>query len=127
MRTTKKTHRFKLKKLLPAGMAFPFDFWIYEGTKGEDDAPLDMIIIAEFDNFSGSVLDCRIIGAFKAEQKDDDGLIRNDRFIAIPVVSVLYERSTLSINCLQHCWNSWKNSLSIIIRPKEKNLRSCKK
>jgi inorganic pyrophosphatase len=87
-----KMQRFKLKKLLPAGMVFPFDFGFIEGTKGEDDGPLDIIIIAEFNNFPGSALECRIIGAFKAEQKDDDGLIRNDRFIAIPIESVLYKK-----------------------------------
>src|SRR4051812_30213693 len=87
-----KSGRFKFKKLLPPGMVFPFDFGFIEGTKGEDDAPLDIIVIAEFDNFSGSELDCRVIGAFKAKQKDDDGLIRNDRFIAIPAASVLYEK-----------------------------------
>ena len=93
------SHRFKLKKLLPAGMVFPFDFGFIEGTKGEDDAPLDMIIIAEFDNFPGSALDCRIIGAFKAEQKEAGKLIRNDRFIGIPAVSLLYSK-VISINDL---------------------------
>ena len=38
---------FKLKKLLPAGMVFPFDFGFIPGTKGEDGDALDIVIISE--------------------------------------------------------------------------------
>jgi inorganic pyrophosphatase len=84
------TGRFKLKKLLPAGMVFPFDFGFIEGTKGEDDAPLDIVVIAEFKSFAGCSMDCRIVGAIKAEQKEENELIRNDRFIGVPGESHAY-------------------------------------
>ena len=38
---------FKLKKIMPAGMVFPFDFGFIPDTKGEDGDPLDIIIISE--------------------------------------------------------------------------------
>jgi inorganic pyrophosphatase len=98
-------HCFKLKKLLPQGMSFPFDFGYITGTKGEDGAPLDIIVIAEFKSFAGCAMDCRIIGAIKAEQKEKGKLIRNDRFIGVPEMSVLYSRinsiSQLPIKLLQ--------------------------
>jgi inorganic pyrophosphatase len=89
------THFFKLKKILPEGMCFPFDFGFFPGTKGEDGDPLDVVVISEFPAFPGCVMDCKVIGGFKAEQSEEAGKkkkIRNDRFIAIPQCSVFYEK-----------------------------------
>ena len=90
-----KTRLFKLKKILPQGMSFPFDFGFIPGTKGEDGDPLDVIVISEFPAFSGCLMDCRIIGGFKAKQSKEAGStkrIRNDRFIAIPQCSLFFEK-----------------------------------
>jgi len=79
---------FKLNKILPAGLVFPFDFGFIPGTKGEDGDPLDMIVISELASFPGCAIDCRVIGAIVAEQTERDGKsMRNDRFLGIPVVS----------------------------------------
>ncbi len=84
-------HRgFKLKKMLPAGMAFPYDFGFIPGTKGEDGDPLDIIIISEIKSFPGCIIDCRVIGALTAEQTEEGNTVRNDRFLAIPEVSQLF-------------------------------------
>jgi len=86
-----KERRFRLSKILPAGLVFPFDFGMIPGTKGEDGDPLDVIIVSENTTFPGCMIDCRIIGAFQAEQTERDGTtMRNDRFIGIPVVSQLF-------------------------------------
>jgi inorganic pyrophosphatase len=83
--------RFKLNKILPAGLVFPFDFGMIPGTKGEDGDPLDIIVISEGSTFPGCLVDCRIIGGLKAEQTERNGhKVRNDRFIGIPDVSQLY-------------------------------------
>lgn len=63
-------HLFKLHKILPAGMVFPFDFGFIPGTKGEDGDPLDVLVISEFESFPGIMIDCRIIGCIKAKQID---------------------------------------------------------
>ncbi|GAC1310761.1 MAG: inorganic diphosphatase [Mucilaginibacter sp.] len=86
-----KFKRFKLSKILPAGLVFPFDFGFIPRTKGEDGDPLDIIIISEMASFTGCAIDCRIIGAIKAEQTERDGKsMRNDRFLAIPHVSLQF-------------------------------------
>ncbi|MDB5133050.1 MAG: hypothetical protein JWR02_2799 [Mucilaginibacter sp.] len=83
-----KLKRFKVSKILPAGLVFPFDFGFIPGTKGEDGDPLDIIVISEMASFPGCAIDCRVIGAIKAEQTERDGkAMRNDRFLAIPDVS----------------------------------------
>lgn len=81
--------RFRLKKILPAGMMFPFDFGIIPGTKGEDGDPLDALVICEFSSFPGIEIECRLIGAILAEQKGKNGKgkVRNDRFFFVPVLS----------------------------------------
>jgi inorganic pyrophosphatase len=53
------TGYFKLSKVLPAGMNFPFDFGFIPHTKGEDKDPLDAVIISEFQSFPGAVVECR--------------------------------------------------------------------
>jgi inorganic pyrophosphatase len=83
--------RFKLKKILPAGLVFPFDFGFIPNTKGEDGDPLDIIIISELASFPGCAIDCRIIGCIMAQQTERDGnSMRNDRFLAIPEVSMQF-------------------------------------
>jgi inorganic pyrophosphatase len=84
-------NRFKLKKILPAGMVFPFDFGFIPNTKGEDGDPLDVVVISEISCFPGCCIDCRIIGAIKVNQTERDGkTMRNDRYFAVPVVSHLF-------------------------------------
>lgn len=97
----KELNLFRLSKMLPAGMSFPYDFGFINHTIGQDGDPLDVIVISEFKSFTGCVMDCRIIGAIKAEQTERDGAkMRNDRFIGIPEISVMYQ-SVKNINGLQ--------------------------
>jgi inorganic pyrophosphatase len=83
--------RFKVSKLLPAGLVFPFDFGMIPNTKGEDGDPLDIIVLSENPTFPGCLVDCRIIGALKAEQTERNGdTMRNDRFIGVSQVSKIF-------------------------------------
>ena len=85
---------FKLKKILPSGMVFPYDFGFIPKTKGEDGDPLDVIVISEFNSFPGVIIKCRIIGGIKAkqsEEKNSDKMIRNDRFLAVPKCSNIFQ------------------------------------
>lgn len=85
------TNCFKLKKMMPAGMVFPFDFGFVPGTKGDDGDPLDIIVISEAGTFPGCCMDCRIIGGMMAEQTERNGeRMRNDRFLAVPIVSQVF-------------------------------------
>jgi len=86
----KKNKWFKLKKIMPAGMVFPFDFGFIPNTKGEDGDPLDIIIISELKSFPGCAMDCRIIGGILAKQTEKNKTVRNDRFLAIPEASQMF-------------------------------------
>jgi inorganic pyrophosphatase len=85
---------FRMKKILPSGMVFPYDFGFIPKSKGEDGDPLDVIVISEFTSFPGVIIKCRVIGGIKAEQsdeKDKKKMIRNDRFLAIPKFSNIFQ------------------------------------
>jgi inorganic pyrophosphatase len=82
---------FKLKKIMPRGMVFPFDFGYIPDTTGEDGDPLDAMIISEFSSFPGCMIECRPIGVLEAEQKSKKEKVRNDRYFFIPVLSKQFE------------------------------------
>jgi len=87
---------FLAKKLLPAGLSFPYDFGFIPGTRGDDGDPLDILLISEFISYPGVMYQCRLIGCFKAlqQEKRSKKKIRNDRLIAIPDISVAYRHIT---------------------------------
>src|SRR5215831_16272445 len=77
----KKSGHFKLNKILPTGMMFPFDFGFIPDTKGGDGDPLDALVFSEFKSFPGCMLECRPIGAIIAEEISKKEKVRNDRFL----------------------------------------------
>lgn len=82
-----------LKKILPAGMVFPYDFGLIPGTIGEDGDPLDALLLNEYPSFPGCRVEGRLIGAlrsFQAEGKNKK--IRNDRFLFVTEYSPLFSR-----------------------------------
>jgi inorganic pyrophosphatase len=81
-------NRFRVKKILPTGLAFPYDFGFIPGTKGDDGDPLDVMIISEDSFLPGSMLECEVIGAIKARQTSDEETMRNDRIIAVPKMTI---------------------------------------
>jgi inorganic pyrophosphatase len=74
---------FELKKVLPAGMAFPYDFGFVPSTKAEDGDPVDVLVLMDEPAFAGCVLSCRIIGVIQGEQGNKKKKVRNDRIIAV--------------------------------------------
>jgi len=82
------TNRFKVNKLLPSGLAFPYDFGFIPDTKGDDGDPLDVMIFSEDSFLPGSIVECEILGAIKARQTSDDETVRNDRIIVTPKLAV---------------------------------------
>jgi inorganic pyrophosphatase len=89
-----KLRLFRFKKVLAAGLVFPFDFGFIPGTKGEDGDPLDVLVISEYEGFPGCVMDGRIIGCMQAKQTAGKKTIRNDRYLAVQEQSRLYEQVT---------------------------------
>jgi inorganic pyrophosphatase len=74
---------FELKKVLPAGMTFPYDFGFVPSTIGGDGDPLDVLVLMDEPAFAGCKLTCRVIGIIEGEQGDKKATERNDRVVAI--------------------------------------------
>lgn len=74
---------FELKKVLPAGMTFPYDFGFVPSTKAADGDPVDVLVLMDEPAFAGCALTCRLIGVIEGEQRDKKGWLRNDRIVAI--------------------------------------------
>ena len=76
-------HVFELKKVLPAGMTFPYDFGFVPSTKADDGDPVDVLVLMDEPAFPGCVLSCRPIGVIEGEQGDKKEKERNDRIVAV--------------------------------------------
>ncbi len=86
---------FRLKKVMPSGMAFPYDFGFLPSTRGEDGDPVDVLVLMDEPAFAGCVMSCRLIGAIVAEQEDEDGKKeRNDRLVAVEALNHAYATVT---------------------------------
>src|SRR5947208_17064863 len=76
-------HLFQLKKVLPTGMAFPYDFGFVYSTQADDGDPIDVLVLMDEPAFPGCVLNCRPIGVIEGEQGDKKDKERNDRIVAV--------------------------------------------
>ena len=74
---------FRLKKVLPAGMTFPYDFGFIPRTLADDGDPVDVLVLMDEPAFPGCVLKCRLIGVIEGEQGDGKDKERNDRVVAV--------------------------------------------
>ncbi len=72
------------KKVLPLGMAFPFDFGFIPDTKADDGDPLDALVIADAPLVVGCIVECRVLGAVKIKTDGEE----NDRLICVPAYSL---------------------------------------
>ena len=73
----------QLKKVLPAGMFFPYDFGFVPSTKAEDGDPLDVLVLMDEPAFPGCLLQCRPVGVIEGQQGKKKDKERNDRVVAI--------------------------------------------
>ena len=77
-----------LKKILPAGMAFPYDFGFVPSTLAPDGDPIDVLVLMDEPAFPGVVLDTRIIGVIRGEDQLPSGeKQRNDRLLGVAEAS----------------------------------------
>ncbi len=72
---------FKLSRVLPAGLAFPYDFGFIPGTKAEDGDALDVLVLSDAPLFAGCLVTVRLIGAFRAVQREQGKRLQNDRLV----------------------------------------------
>jgi inorganic pyrophosphatase len=74
---------FELKKVLPAGMTFPYDFGFIPSTRAEDGDPTDVLVLMDEPAFPGCLLKCRVVGVIEGEQGKKKDKERNDRIVAV--------------------------------------------
>ena len=83
-------HIFELKKVLPAGMVFPYDFGFLPKTLADDGDPIDVLLLMDEPAFPGVLVPSRLIGVIEGEQVDGKKRIRNDRLVAIADANHMY-------------------------------------
>jgi len=74
---------FELRRVLPSGMTFPYDFGFLPSTEADDGDPVDVLVLMDEPAFPGCVVMCRPIGVIQGEQVEAKKKTRNDRIIAI--------------------------------------------
>jgi inorganic pyrophosphatase len=86
-----KLEAFAVKKVLPQGMSFPFDFGFVPSTLGEDDDPVDVLVLMDEALPTGTVVPSRLIGVIEAEQTGKDGETKeNSRLIAVAAACQIF-------------------------------------
>jgi inorganic pyrophosphatase len=74
----------RVKHQLPHGYYFAFNFGFIPNTRAGDGDPLDVVLYSPEPCVSGTLIECRIVGALVVRQKQGRKIIRNDRIIAVP-------------------------------------------
>lgn len=74
---------YMLRRVLPAGMTFPYDFGFIPGTEAEDGDPIDVLLLMDEPAFPGIAVQARLIGVLEGEQTEEGRTIRNDRLLAV--------------------------------------------
>jgi inorganic pyrophosphatase len=94
---------FALKKVLPAGMVFPYDFGFLPQTLAPDGDPIDVLLLMDEPAFPGCLVLSRLIGVIEGEQLDGKKKIRNDRLVAVADANHMYA-NVRKLKDLPHKW-----------------------
>jgi inorganic pyrophosphatase len=81
---------FALKRVLPAGMVFPYDFGFLPRTIAADGDPIDVLLLMDEPAFTGCAVHAVLIGVIEGEQLDGKKKIRNDRLLAVAEANHMY-------------------------------------
>jgi inorganic pyrophosphatase len=100
---------FALKKVLPAGMSFPYDFGFLPQTIAADGDPIDVLLLMDEPAFPGCAVPARLIGVIEGEQVDDKKRIRNDRLVAVAEANHMYA----NVRKLKDLPNKWIKELEV--------------
>jgi inorganic pyrophosphatase len=81
---------FSLRKVLPLGMVFPYDFGFLPRTMAEDGGPLDALVLMDEPAVPGCLVQARLIGVVEAEQREGKKRVRNDWLLTVAAATHLY-------------------------------------
>jgi inorganic pyrophosphatase len=100
---------FALKKVLPAGMVFPYDFGFLPQTLAPDGDPIDVLLLMDEPAYPGCIVASRLIGVIEGEQLDGKKKVRNDRLVAVANANHMYA----NIRKLQDLPGKWVEELQV--------------
>src|SRR6266853_2076065 len=63
---------FRLNRVLPDGMVYPYDFGFVPSSLADDGDPADVLLLMDAPAFPGCVVESRLIGVIEGEQ-DENG------------------------------------------------------
>jgi len=72
---------YRLSKVLPLGLTFPYDFGSIPSTRAADGDPLDVLVLGEEALVPGFLVTVRLVGVIQAEQTEHGKPFRNDRLL----------------------------------------------
>ena len=100
---------YRLSKVLPLGIAFPYDFGFIPSTRAEDGDPLDVLVLGEEALFPGCLVTVLLVGVIQAEQTEHGKTFRNDRLIGAietpvnrPAIQTLEELPTERLDEIEY-------------------------
>ena len=108
---------FKLSRILPVGLSFPYDFGAIPGTKAEDGDALDVLVLNDAPLFVGCLVHVHLIGVIRARQKQGRRMIRNDRLVATietavnePAITRLDQVDKQCLRDIEHFFSSYNQA-----------------
>jgi hypothetical protein len=117
---------FRLKRVLPLGSTFPYDFGFIPSTRAEDGDPLDVLLLVDEPAPVGCVVHVRLLGVIEAEQRELDGRrVRNDRLIAAGATPISTRISEASVSVRSGCSMRSRHSSSITTGSAARNSDHC--
>lgn len=77
---------FVVKRALPPGLAYPYDWGFVPGTRAADGDPLDAMVLSELPTWPGVVVRCAPFAVIRLVQRETLRAkpVRNDRVLVVP-------------------------------------------
>jgi inorganic pyrophosphatase len=100
---------YTLRKIMPAGMVFPWDFGFVPQTKAPDGDPIDVLLLMDEPAYPGCAVPARLIGVIEGEQVEGKKTNRNDRLVAVAEASHIYA----NIRRLKDLPRKWVKELEV--------------
>jgi inorganic pyrophosphatase len=107
---------YRLSKVLPLGIAFPYDFGCIPSTRAEDGDPLDVLLLGEEALFPGCLVTVHLVGVIQAEQTEHGKTFRNDRLIGAietpvnrPAIQTLADLGTERLDEIEHFFMAYNH------------------
>ncbi|MDY6948601.1 MAG: inorganic diphosphatase [Pseudomonadota bacterium] len=106
-----------LSRILPAGMAFPYDFGSIPSTCAEDGDALDVMVLTDAPLLAGCLVQVHLIGVIRATQKEKRRMVRNDRLLATiqtpvnrPEITRLEQVAAQQLRDIEHFFQSYNQA-----------------